>query len=74
MKNANLPCVVMSKKYKDKITKINIDNDEIRKPRKPRHLGSGFHKDGRKVRNNTRADQLRNELEEEEEEDDSADY
>lgn len=66
----------MSKKYKDKITKINIENDEIRKPRKPRHLGSGFHKDGRKVRNNTRADQLRNELEldEEEEDDDQFDY
>lgn len=59
----------MSKKYKDKVTKFNLEPDDIRKPKKPRHLGSGFHKDGKKVRNTTRADQLRNELEYEEDDD-----
>lgn len=64
----------MSKK--NKVTKFSLEPEEIRKPKKPRHLGSGFHKDGRKVRNTTRADQLRNELyeEEEEEEDDYSEY
>jgi len=59
----------MSKKYKDKVTKFELEPDEIRKPKKPRHLGSGFHKDGKKVRNTTRADQLRNELEYDEDDD-----
>lgn len=61
------------------MTRLIIEGDLPRKPRKPRHLGSGFHADGRTKRINTRADQLRAELEfeeeeEAEEEDDDYDY
>jgi hypothetical protein len=62
----------------EKVTRLIIEGDLPRKPRKPRHLGSGFHADGRTKRINTRADQLRAELEfeeeENEEEDDDYDY
>ena len=50
------------------MTRLIIEGDLPRKPKKPRHLGSGFHADGRTKRINTRADQLRAELEFEEEE------
>ena len=64
------------------MTRLIIEGDLPRKPKKPRHLGSGFHADGRTKRINTRADQLRAELEfeeeeeeeEAEEEDDDYDY
>lgn len=59
------------------MTRLIIEGDLPRKPRKPRHLGSGFHADGRTKRINTRADQLRAELEfeeENEEENDLTDY
>lgn len=49
------------------MTRLIIEGDLPRKPKKPRHLGSGFHADGRTKRINTRADQLRAELEFEEE-------
>lgn len=54
-------------KKKEKHTYIKLDEELPRKPKKPRHLGSGFHKDGRRVRNETRLDQLRNSIEAEEE-------
>lgn len=59
------------------MTRLIIEGDLPRKPRKPRHLGSGFHADGRTKRINTRADQLRAELEfeeENEEDNDLTDY
>lgn len=56
----------MGKNYKEKITRIRLEEDEIRKPKKPRHLGSGFHADGRLKRKNTRGAQLRADLESEE--------
>lgn len=46
---------------KDKITKIKIEKSPIRKPKKPRHLGSGYHQDGRKKREDAK---LKKELEE----------
>jgi hypothetical protein len=55
----------MGKSYKEKRTKLIIEGELPRKPKKPRVNGSGFHKDGRKVRLNTRNDQLKNSLEEE---------
>lgn len=45
------------------MTRLIIEGELPRKPKKPRHLGSGFHADGRTKRINTRADQLRAELE-----------
>ena len=59
------------------MTRLIIEGDLPRKPKKPRHLGSGFHADGRTKRINTRADQLRAELEfeeENEEDNDLTDY
>ena len=66
----------MGKNYRDeKVTRLIIEGELPRKPKKPRHLGSGFHSDGRDKRKNTRADQLRAELEfEEKEEEDLTDY
>jgi hypothetical protein len=46
---------------KNKITKIKIEKSPIRKPKKPRHLGSGYHQDGRKKREDAK---LKKELEE----------
>lgn len=48
---------------KDKITKIKIEKSPIRKPKKPRHLGSGFHKNNEDKRKN---DKLQKELNDEE--------
>ena len=58
----------MGKNYKEKRTIIRLEEDAIRKPKKPRHLGSGFHADGRDRRKNTRANQLQADLEFEEQE------
>lgn len=72
--------IVGKNRRNEKVTRLIIEGDLPRKPRKPRHLGSGFHADGRTKRINTRADQLRAELEfeeeeeEAEEEDDDYDY
>lgn len=65
----------MGKNYKnEKVTRLIIEGELPRKPKKPRHLGSGFHADSRSKRINTRSDQLRAELEfEEEQEKDNED-
>lgn len=56
----------MGKSHKEKRTKLIIEGELPRKPKKPRNNGAGFHKDGRKVRSNTRNDQLKNSLLDEE--------
>ena len=57
----------MGKNYRnEKVTRLIIEGELPRKPKKPRHLGSGFHGHKNDKRNNTRADQLRAELEYEE--------
>lgn len=53
---------------KKKTTRLVIKLGPPRKPRKPRGLGSGFHKDSRTKRKRTRSDNLRDKLKEEEEE------
>ena len=59
----------MGKDWKrEKVTRLIIEGELPRKPKKPRHLGSGFHADERDKRKNTRGAQLRAELEAEEEE------
>ena len=65
----------MGKNYRnEKVTRLIIEGELPRKPKKPRHLGSGFHADGRDKRKNTRGDQLRADLEfEEEQEQDQED-
>ena len=54
---------------KEKVTRLIIEGELPRKPKKPRHLGSGFHSDERDKRKNTRGAQLRADLEHEERED-----
>lgn len=55
----------MSRKKK-KTTRLVIKGQLPRKPRKPRGLGSGFHKDSRTKRRRTRSDNLRDKLKKEE--------
>lgn len=49
---------------KDKITKIKIEKSPIRKPKKPRGLGSGYHKNDKDKR---KENKLKEELESQEE-------
>ena len=58
----------VGKNYRnEKVTRVIIEGELPRKPKKPRHLGSGFHSDGRDKRKNTRSAQLRADLDYEEE-------
>ena len=56
----------MGKSHKDKITRITLEDKEVRKPRKPRVNGAGFHSHHSEKRLNTRSAQIRADLEDEE--------
>lgn len=59
----------MGKSHKnEKITRLIIEGELPRKPKKPRNLGSGFHSNKSDKRKNTRSAQLRADLEFEEDE------
>lgn len=60
----------MGKSHKDKRTVMRLDDMPIRKPKKPRSNGAGFHGHNSDKRKNTRNAQLRAELESEDEEED----
>lgn len=65
----------MGKSHKnEKITRLIIEGELPRKPKKPRNLGSGFHGNKSDKRKNTRSAQLRADLEFEENEDDRENY
>jgi len=47
----------VGKSYKEKRTKLILDDLPVRKPKKPRSNGAGFHDDGSTRRKNTRSAQ-----------------
>ena len=65
----------MGKNYKnEKVTRLIIEGELPRTPKKPRHLGSGFHGHTNNKRKNTRSSQLRADLEFEEEQEKDEDW
>jgi hypothetical protein len=64
----------VGKSYKEKVTRLIIEDGPPRKPKKPRHLGAGFHRNSKDRRKNTRSAQLQADLEFEEEQEEDEEY